>query len=418
MGPFRHSLAALTALAGLPIGLLGAALRPGWRTGLVERLGLRSPQGPGPAPVWIHGASVGELQAAMRLIDPLQARGDAVVATTTTVTGRALARRLRPKLPSGLAPIDHPWPTTAALRRTAPSALVLIETELWPSWIAAATRLAVPVLVVSGRISDRSFPRYRRLQRLLAPTLARLAAVGARSEVDAERFVALGVPGDRVEVTGDLKLAPPADPPLLDGELSQALSAAPCWVAGSTHPGEELAALQASEEVRARGEKLVLVVAPRHPEKRDAAEAALRAAGARLRRRSALAGATLEDGDVLLLDTLGELASLYGVARAAFVGGSLVPVGGHNLLEPLQAGCPVLFGPHVGNARESARLLLETGAGRQVSDARALAAGLADALRDDRRAGVAAGQLALEPHRAAVDRTLALIDRVRGNASR
>lgn len=418
MGPLRHSLAAMTALVGLPIGLLGAAFRPGWRTGLAERLGLRSPQGSGPAPVWIHGASVGELQAALRLIDPLQARGVAVVATTTTATARALARRLRPELPSGLAPLDHPWPTAAALRRTAPSALVLIETELWPSWIAAATRLDVPVLVVSGRISDRSFPRYRRLRRLLAPTLARISAVGARSEVDAERFVALGVPGDRVEVTGDLKLAPPAAPPRLDPELARALSAAPCWVAGSTHPGEELAAWRATEEVRARGEKLVLVVAPRHPEKQDAAEAALRAAGARPRRRSKLTGAPLEDGDVLLLDTLGELAGLYGVARAAFVGGSLVPVGGHNLLEPLQAGCPVLFGPHVGNARESARLLIRTGAGTQVSDAQALAAGLAELLGEAGRAGVAAGQLALEPHCAAVDRTLALIDRIRTSGTR
>ncbi|MCP3983951.1 MAG: 3-deoxy-D-manno-octulosonic acid transferase [bacterium] len=416
MGLLAHSLAALTALIGIPFGLLGLALRPAWRTGLAERLGLRSPQSAGAAPIWIHGASVGELQAALRLIDPLLARGEAVVATTTTTTGRALARRLRPELASGLAPIDHPWSTTAALNRTAPSVLVLIETELWPCWIASASRHGIPVLVVSGRISDRSFPRYRRMQRLLAPTLAGLAAVGARSEVDAERFVAIGLDSDRVEVTGDLKLAPPSAPAPLEGELVRALSATPCWVAGSTHPGEEIAALHATEEVRARGQKLVLVVAPRHPEKVDAAESALRAAGAKPRRRSALAGDVLEDGDVLLLDTLGELASLYGVAQAAFVGGSLVPVGGHNLLEPLQAGCPVLFGPHVGNARESARLLLDSGSGIQVSDSKALARALEDVLSENPRRRIEAGQLALELHRSAVDDVLALIDRVRGSA--
>ncbi|MCP5057402.1 MAG: 3-deoxy-D-manno-octulosonic acid transferase [bacterium] len=413
MGLRRHSLAAVAAMIGIPLGLLGVALRPGWRTGLSERLGLRPPQSKGSAPIWIHGASVGEFQAALRLIDPLLARGEEVVATTTTATGRALARRVRPDLPSGLAPIDHPWSTMSALRRTAPLVLVLIETELWPSWISSASRLGIPVLVVSGRISDRSFPRYRRMQPLLASTFGRLAAIGSRTDVDAERFVALGVDSKKVEVTGDLKLAPPSAPPHLDGELARALSATPCWVAGSTHPGEELAALRATQEVRARGEKLALVVAPRHPEKLDAAEAALRGAGAKLHRRSALAGALLEDGDVLLLDTLGELASLYGVAKAAFVGGSLVPVGGHNLLEPLQAGCPVLFGPHVANARESSRLLLEAGAGTQVSDGNALAGALARLLAEDQGRAVSAGQLALGPHRAAVAETLALIDRVR-----
>ncbi len=417
MAVLRQVLAALVALVGLPLGLLGAALQPRWRVGLSERLGLRSPLAPSASPIWIHGASVGELQAALRLIDPLQARGEAVVATTTTATGRALARQMRPDLPTALAPIDHPWATAAALGRTRPSMLVLIETELWPSWIAAAARLAVPVVVVSGRLSDRSFPRYRKLRGLLAPTLGRLAAVGARSEVDAERFVALGAPADRVQVTGDLKLAPPPAPAALDPTLADALSATPCWVAGSTHPGEELAALRATEHARAAGEKLVLVVAPRHPEKRPAAEAALTAAGARVTRRSALSGAGLEDGDVLLLDTLGELAGLYGLARAAFVGGTLVPVGGHNLLEPLQAGCPVLFGPHVGNARESARLLRDAGAGIQVSDAAGLAGGLLAALSDDARAGVAAGLRALEPHRAAVDRSLALIDAARAGPS-
>lgn len=413
MGPLRHSLAALAAVVGLPVGLLVAASRPVWREGLPERLGLRPPRSDRPDPLWVHAASVGEMQAALRLIDCLAGRGDPVVASTTTLTGRALARRARPELPTALAPLDHPWCVATALSRSAPRALILVETELWPSWIAGARRRQVPVLVVSGRISDRSFPRYQRLSRWLEPTLLRLSAVGARSQRDAERFVALGVPDARLVVTGDLKLEPPAVPPQLAPDLAAALDRVPYWVAGSTHPGEEIAAWRATRAVREQG-ALALVVAPRHPERIEAAVQALEAAGAKLVRRSASPLAPLGDGQVLLLDTLGELAAVYAGARAAFVGGTLVPVGGHNLLEPLQVGAPVLFGPHTANARESVELLLETGAGARVEDEAGLAAGLQSLLADDaeRRAATARGQRALEDHRGAVQRSVALLDRV------
>ncbi|MDP6540545.1 MAG: glycosyltransferase N-terminal domain-containing protein [Planctomycetota bacterium] len=399
---------------GLPVGLLAAALRPAWREGLPERLGLRAPRADGPDPHWVHAASVGEVQAALRLIDRLTGRGDALVASTTTLTGRALARRTRPGLATALAPLDHPWCVAAALSRCAPRSLVLVETELWPSWIAGAERRQVPVLVVSGRISDRSFPRYRRLSRWLEPTLRRLSAVGARSQRDAERFVALGVPERNVVVTGDLKLEPPAAPPELAPDLGAALARVPYWVAGSTHPGEEVAAWEATRALRREGARLALVVAPRHPERIEAAAQALEAAGAKLTRRSASALPVLGDGEVLLLDTLGELAAVYSGARAAFVGGTLVPVGGHNLLEPLQAGVPVLFGPHTSNARDGAELLLATGAGARVDGEASLAAALGALLEDDaeRHAGIARGRLALEDHRGAAERSAALLDRV------
>lgn len=414
MGAARHSVAALAAVAALPVGLAGLALRPAWRTGIRERL-VGPPAVPDAMPpVWVHGASVGEIRAALGLIDALRRRGDPVVASTTTTTGRALVRGLRPELPSGLAPLDHPWCVATALRRVSPRALVLVETELWPSWIAGAARRGVPVVLVSARISDRSFPRYRRARRLLRRTWTRLTAVGARGEADAERFVALGVPADRVRVTGDLKLEPADDAARLAPDLDAALSGVRLLVAGSTHASEEDAALRALDAAEAAGITLALVVAPRHPERLAEALAACERSGRRVRRRTRLGGEPLRAGEVLVLDTIGELPGVYGRAEVAFVGGSLVPVGGHNVLEPLQHGTPVVFGPCTANAVEAAALALESGAGVRVPDADALAAATVGWLRDPdvARACGARGRRALEAHRGATGRTLALLDGV------
>ena len=150
------------------------------------------------------------MRAALRLLDAFAARGTAVAASASTIAGRDLLRRERPAIPSGLAPLDHPWSVERAFRRTPAALLVLVETELWPSWIRGAREHGAACAIVSGRLSDRSFPRYRRARALLRPTLCRLAAIGARSPLDAERFAALGAPAERIEVTGDLKLDPPA----------------------------------------------------------------------------------------------------------------------------------------------------------------------------------------------------------------
>lgn len=412
----RHGLGAVGAAALLPLGLVALLVRPRWRVGWRERLGAapRS-DAASPAPIWVHAASVGEVQAALRLTDRLQARGDAVLLSTTTATGWRIAQETRPALPSTLAPLDHPWSVARALGRARPGLLVLIETELWPSWIAACARRGVPVVMTSARLSDRSFPRYQQLARWLRPTLSRIAAIGARTREDAERFEALGCDPEHVVVTGDLKLEA-ASPPGLDPLLAKTLAATSYWVAGSTHPGEEVAAFDASEELRRRGHRLALVVAPRHPERREAAFEALIARGAKVRRRSALDdGATLGDGDVLLLDTLGELSGVYPGAVAAFVGGTLVPVGGHNLLEALAAGTPVAYGPHTANVRSHTQVLEETGAGAQVEDAASLAESVDVWLRDAtaRDASLARGQEALLAHRGAAARSLDLIDRVR-----
>lgn len=407
----RHAAAALAALALAPIA--GAALlaKPAWRAGASERLGLRGPHAPGA--VWVHGASVGEILAATRVLDALRESGRAVLASTNTATGQAVLARTRADVPRCFAPLDHPWCVEAALARVAPAALVLVETELWPCWIAAAARRRVPVVVVSGRISERSLPRYRKLAPLLRDTFARLAAVGARSDADAQRFEALGVAPGRIEVTGDLKLETPTATPSLASDLAELLAGAPFWVAASTRPGEEEAVLTAHAAAQRAGLASALLLAPRHLERIPDLVLLLAARDVRWRRRSDANHAPLAPGEVLLLDTLGELPAVFARARFAFVGGTLVPIGGHNVLEPAYAGRGVLFGPHVEAVREAAALLLGCGGARQVAHEPALEAAVLAWLRDPAQADAcgAAAQRELARHHGATERSLRLIER-------
>jgi len=270
------------------------------------------------------------------------------------------------------------------------------------------------VIVVSARISDRSYPRYRRFRRWLGPTFARLTAVAARSPEDARRFAALGVPAGRLSVCGDLKLEPPS-PAEPSAELVARLGRAPLLVAGSTHPGEEAGAVEAFLQVRRDGLEAALVLAPRHPGRFEAVGRWLASQPLAWRRRSDPTATPLAAGEVLLLDSLGELASVYGCCCSAFVGGSWRPeVGGHNVLEPVFAGRPVRFGPHTENARGAVEILVAAGAGRVVADAEALAGAWLRDLRDPATATAcgAAGCTALAPHRGAARRSADRIERV------
>ena len=414
----RHSLAAVSALAALPVGLGLVASRRAWRTGVRERLGLARAEAPGA--IWIHGASVGEILAASRLIDRLRKRGHGVVTSTVTLAGRDVMRRSRPEVPCHLAPLDHPWCVDAALDRIEPAALVLIETELWPSWIAAAARRGVPVALVSGRVSDRTYPRYRRLRFAVEPTLRRLAAIGARTPLDGDRLVALGAPPARVSVTGDLKLERDEEPRPLARDLERALQGLPLFVAGSTHAGEEIAALAALAEVERQGLCAALVLAPRRPERAAEVRRLVGRTGRSARLRTALGDLPLAAGEVLVLDTVGELTPIFARADVAFVGGSLVPRGGHNILEPALAGRPVLFGPHTSNVRHAVEILEPCGAGRRVEDAAALGRALATLLRDPQAAERRgeAGRAALSRHRGTAQRVADLIESVLGGSGR
>jgi len=408
----RHSRAALSAVALAPLLAASLVLRPRLRHGLGERLGRIEPSAPGG--LWVHAASVGEAKAAIRLIRSLEHAGHGVRASTSTLAGRAVFRRELVGTPSNLVPLDHPWCVASALARARPGLSVLIETELWPGWIAAAHRRGMPVVVASGRLSDRSFPRYWKLRRWMAPTLRRIDAVGTRTETDAERFVALGVPADRVCVTGDLKLDPPMERPALAIDLIRALADVPVVIGGSTHAGEEAALLDALASAEKAGHGCVLVLAPRQIERAEEIERLCHARQRRAHRRSRLGGRHLASGEVLILDTLGELAALYATARVAFVGGTLAPVGGHNLVEPVHTGCPVLFGPRVENVRKVVEILEPGGAGRRVETPADLVRAIVDAFEDPDgcRLRGELGREMLEAHRGSVERTHRMIEAV------
>lgn len=412
MGPLGHSIAALAALMALPVGLVGCALRPRWRAGLRERLGATPSQAAGG--LWIHAASIGETRAAASLLPSLRSRGVPLLLTHSSLGARGIDDPALAGVARALAPLDHPWCVAAGLRAARPRAIVLVESEIWPCWIAAATERSIPVVVVSGRISAEAFARYHRAGRLLAGTFGRLCAVGARSDEDAERFVALGVPAARVERTGDLKLEAPGAAAGLADDLAAVLGERALWVAGSTHPGEEVLVAEAQALLRSGGAEVGLAVAPRLPERAGTVRAELERCGLRVRRRTRLGTAPLADDEVLLIDTLGELPSLYGRARFAFVGGSFAPVGGHNLLEPVHRGAPVLFGPGVGDVRDAAAWLEGCGAGARVDSAEALAAVALRWLRDPAELERCreAGRTLLAAHQGSAARSLALLEGV------
>jgi 3-deoxy-D-manno-octulosonic-acid transferase len=399
---------ALYNLILLPLVLLAAPLvllvSPRARAGLGERLSPLARRAR--ECVWVHAASVGEVEAAAPLIAELRAAGRDVIATALTETGRARLRALDPGCSARLAPLDLPGLVGASLARARVRALVLVETELWPNLIRSAQRRGVRVVLVSARISDRSLPRYRRMRWLFADLLRRLDALGARSEVDRARFVELGVRAEVAHVSGDLKLARPAPPPPGDS-LCAALGPGPFLLGGSTHAGEEAALLDAWRALRAGGAAgLRLLLAPRHPQRAAEVASLAEASGASagLRSRGA-AGA-----QVVVLDGVGELGSVYRLCALCFVGGSLVPVGGHNLLEPVQAGRVALHGPHVHNQRAQLELLAPLGVLHAVRDAEELRLTLARLWADPQRdAAARAAQPVLEAHRGAARRALALV---------
>ncbi|MEZ4218885.1 MAG: glycosyltransferase N-terminal domain-containing protein [Myxococcota bacterium] len=415
MGPLAHSITALATLGAAPFGALALALVPRWRVGLDARLGA-VPRAPGRAPggLWVHAASVGETRACAPLVRAWCARGESLHVTHTRADALAIdvgadARRTS----RALAPLEHPWCAARALAAVAPRAIALVETEIWPVGIRVAAERGVRVGVVSGALSERSFARYRALSRVFRPTFGRLAFVAARSEADAERFLALGVRAAAVAVTGDLKAElaarPAAAPP---AALVRARGALRLVVAGSTHEGEEEAVLDAfARVVRARTDA-ACVVAPRDVARAPRVVAVARARGLRARLRSAGLDPPLAPGEVLVVDGLGELAAWYAVALVAFVGGTFAPVGGHNLWEPALAGAFVLHGPRIENVRDAAAELASSGAATAVDDARALAAALDARLADEAgtRARAACARAAREAAPSPLARTLAWVD--------
>lgn len=367
--------------------------------------------------VWIHAASVGEVRAVEPFLRALRARHpDAAVAlTTTTVTGKELAARLGLADQVRLAPLDAGFCVGRVLDRWKPRALLLVETELWPNWIRAASRRGVPVAVLNGRLSDKALGAYLLLKFLWAPLLKRLFAVGAQSPLHAERFLRLGAEPASTRATGNLKYDAPLPDPAARAGLRRKYgfqAEDKVWVCGSLHPGEEESVIAAFAELRAAEPALRLVLAPRHPE-RAAIRRLLEKSGLSYGLRSLAAQAdALVPRDVLVLDTLGELAEVYGAADWAFVGGSLVPHGGQNPLEPARWGVPVVFGPHMQNFQEMSELFLREGAALRVQDAAGLKETLRSWLADPPRAAAIGGaaRRVADSQRGAVENNLRLLE--------
>jgi 3-deoxy-D-manno-octulosonic-acid transferase len=372
-----------------------------------ERLG-RLPADLPRGGVWIHAASVGEVRAAQRMASRLSGP---LVISAMTPAGLALARSLLPSAGVIAAPLDLGPIVGRALDRIAPRLLVIVETEIWPALIHAAAARGIPVVLVSARISDRTERAYRRARALFGPALRAMAAIGAQTQTDRTRLVAAGADPERVRVTGNLKCDTPPGDSAGRSIASIFAGTRPLLVAGSTHAGEEAAALDAWRAASDAAPGLRLVIAPRHLARVPEVNALLESRGVTAVKRSALDGPPPADARVVVLDTIGELDALYGFCDLAFVGGSLVPVGGHNVLEPARHGVPVLFGPHTENFRAETELLLQAGAAIEVADVAAFAREARKLLRDPPRmkAMGEAGRRALEAGRGATERTMTLL---------
>ncbi|HEX4966525.1 MAG TPA: 3-deoxy-D-manno-octulosonic acid transferase [Thermoanaerobaculia bacterium] len=370
--------------------------------------------------LWLHAVSVGEVGVAATLAKALPPDLPLLV-TTVTPTGQERARAafaaFGDRAEVAYLPFDLGFAVQRFFRRHEPRALVLVEGDYWPLLLREARRRGLPVAVVNGRVGDRGFGRMRRLRAFLGPLFGAVSRFGVQAAGDRDRLVELGIEAGRITITGNLKYESPepAAKPELESALRQAAGGRPLLVAGSTMAGEEGPVLDAFLEAGGEGRAL-LVLAPRHPERWNEVDELLRTRGAGHVRRTALAAPEGRPA-VVLLDSLGELAGLYRLAAAAFIGGTLVPTGGHNPLEAARFGVPIAVGPSMHNFREMAAAFDRTGAWRRVADAGELAAAWRDWLEDpeDARETGRRGLQLVEENRGALARTLEMLGPLLGH---
>jgi len=394
--------------------------------------GQRADSGKNRPVLWVHAVSVGEARAAQPLIEALLARWPEhrLLLTGMTPTGRAAGREVYAeacgeRLIQAYLPYDYPAAVDSFLRHFSPAFGVLMETEIWPNLLAAAQRRGVPVMLVNARLSARSARGYGKVGALVRPAFAALAGTAAQTAEDAQRLGALGAVA--VDVCGNLKfdVVPPADKLALGRDWRQAVGNRPVWLAASTREGEEPLILAAWRKLAVPGALLVLV--PRHPQRFAEVAALLQREGVAFRRRSE---GLPEAGDAVWLgDSMGEMVAYYALADLAFIGGSLLPLGGQNLIEAAACGCPVLIGPHTFNFQRATEDAIAAGAARRVGDVDALALAVDRLLGQKSTGSEASGETELAAmrgasqafaaaHRGAVGRTLALIARTTGRAAR
>lgn len=398
----------LLALLLAPLAALVCLVKPAWRRGLAARLGFGWPvRRRGPV-LWAHAASVGEVEAIVPVVQRWQQHNvdGAVVLSALTATGCAHARRLLPDAEVRAFPIDAPGLAGHVVRTVDPDLFLFSENEIWPNTLTALALRGVPAIQVSGRLSPSAAQTLARFPRFACAVLGRVTRFCVQATEHRDRLVSLGVAPERVLVTGSLKGdARAAEPPAFLSAL-EALGR-PVVIAGSTHPGEDEAVLAAAAALRAETVPPVWILAPRHPERFAAVATLLATSGLSFARRSELPANDADPGalrarlhgiDVLLLDTIGELAGCYPAATTAFVGATLVPIGGHNLLEAARCGVPVIVGPHLDTVRRVADRLLGAGGATVVADGATLAAAVRAYLEPGQRgpAGAAARQVAAE----------------------
>lgn len=325
--------------------------------------------------IWAHCASVGEVLAAepllLRLLDKHPDKQ--LVVTTMTATGAAQVRQRLPDARHYLLPLDLPWNTDRFIHTLKPRLALIFETEIWPNLIHSCTKMQVPVMIANGRLSEKAFKAYKKIRPLIADALASVQVIAAKAEVDAQRFIALGFPAERMQITGSIKydLQPPENLQLQAEALRNQWGQRPVWIAASTHEGEDAPLLEVHRQLLEKQPDALLLLVPRHPQRFDAVAELIKKAGFSFSRRSQ-EEPVYRQTQVYLCDTLGEMLLLYATADAAFVAGSLEPIGGHNLLEPAALSTPIITGPHLHNFTEIADLLRLAGALWEVKQAQEL----------------------------------------------
>lgn len=372
-------------ILGFPFILCALLLKKRCRSGLLQRTGWFVPRGWGSQEkvLWIHAVSLGEVSAIVPFVTTLHHRYPAVkiIISTVTETGReAVRQRLAGIATHCFLPLDYPWIVNRFIAALNPIGFLVVETELWPNLLRALSRKGIPSVLINGRLSSRSFSRYRWIRPFMRQILSTVSLGLLQSGRDERRFIELGASPDRMRRTGNMKFdlamnggvasQPPAERSALGVSEDERLI-----VAGSTHPTEEEILLDSYRDLIRSFPNVILLLAPRHIERSDVLAQTIKDFGfLPVRRSRLLEGVTPEARGprVILLDTRGELAQVYGLAFMTFVGGTLVPVGGHNLLEPPVWGKPVCFGPHTDHCHEIAELLIESGGGIRVRNGREL----------------------------------------------
>jgi 3-deoxy-D-manno-octulosonic-acid transferase len=383
---FTYNIFSIVLLIPVFLFNLYRSIKLGWPLVAAERFGF-VPQRKlaiiaGRPVIWLHAVSVGEVIAARPLLKALRSQypGYAIVVTNMTETGKSTAASFSEVDLCLYFPFDFLASVRAILRSVKPRIIIIMETEIWPNFSREAARKKIPLLLANGRISDRSFKRYLKFRWFFRPALHCFSAICMQSEVGRERIAAIGAPPESIRVCGNLKNDIPT------GQVSEeerrrlrtcySIPLEACvMTAGSTRDGEDQYLISAYKELSVKLDNLFLVLVPRHPERTREIASLLENAGLRYQRRTSLSDDhLLQSGEVLLVDAVGEMMSLYALSDIAFVGGSLVPLGGHNLLEPAAVGVPTVFGPHMANFREIEALVLQYGAGIQIQKSEELTA--------------------------------------------